>query len=163
MLLEKTLPVAVRSVATIRSSFPLPLCLPEPVQSGLGNDEGLLLVGSSYLIRFKAGQGRRFGKQDFVYFAQDDVYRCPAGDDREPSHSASISALPRSRPQVPTCQADPQIDAGHADRGDDFAQIRFSNPYACKSFSDDEHLRAVFSDTISTIFKMSLRHIAQRL
>src|SRR5271155_805647 len=31
-----------------------------------------------------------------------------------------------------------------------------SNPYACKSYSDDEHLRAVFSDTISTIFKMSL-------
>jgi hypothetical protein len=51
---------------------------------------------------------------------------------------------------------------GNADRGD-FAQIHFSNPYACKSFSDDEHHRAVFSDTISTIFKMSLRHIAQRL
>jgi len=43
------------------------------------------------------------------------------------------------------------------------AQIHFSNPYACKSISDDEHLRAVFYDTISTIFKMSLRHIAQRL
>jgi hypothetical protein len=50
-------------VATIRSSFPPPLCLPEPVQSGLGNDEGLLLVGSSYLIRFKAGQGRRSVRQ----------------------------------------------------------------------------------------------------
>jgi hypothetical protein len=33
----------------------------------------------------------------------------------------------------------------------------FSNPYACKNFSDDEHLRAVFSDAISTIFKMSHR------
>ena len=22
----------------------------------------------------------RFGKQDFVYFARDDVYRCPAGE-----------------------------------------------------------------------------------
>jgi hypothetical protein len=53
--------------------------------------------------------------------------------------------------------------AGNADRGGDLAQIHFSNPCACKTFSDDEHLRAVFSDTISTIFKMSLRHIAQRL
>jgi hypothetical protein len=46
-----------------------------------------------------------------------------------------------------------------------FANIpaQISNPYTCNSFSDDEHLRAVFSDTISTIFKMSLRHIAQRL
>src|SRR5882762_3309332 len=72
-----------------------PLCLGKPTDPGRsGGDNRLFLEAVLWIARQAAGvtvylpkpitsglnvKGR-FGKQDFVYVAADDVYRCPAGE-----------------------------------------------------------------------------------